>query len=142
MSIKILHAFSPAMFPRVRGPVMFSYNRISKEQVQTLLRDNDIHSCIGHQNMAKILSHDLGIDIDCDPQKISLNFGEQIVLGQYHGPPLDHNANVLPEGGYIIYSTIMVFPRPDLGIRSYDREFQDENNVADLEDKIAALHDR
>jgi hypothetical protein len=58
-------------------------------------------SCIGHADVAAVLSSLLGETIPANRITVSLNPGDTVIVGQYVGPRLPEGATALPEGARI-----------------------------------------
>jgi hypothetical protein len=58
-------------------------------------------SCIGHADIATVLSRLIGFDIPVNRVSVSLKPGDVLVVGQYVGPRLPEGCSILPEGARI-----------------------------------------
>jgi len=76
-------------------------NRESEKDGSNVIVTLDATSCIGHNDVAKILSQLIGLEIPVNRISISLVPGDVLVVGQYVGARLPEGATSLPEGARI-----------------------------------------
>lgn len=58
-------------------------------------------SCVGHADIASVLSKLIGFDVPINRVSVSLKPGDNLVVGQYVGPRLPEGCKELPEGARI-----------------------------------------
>ena len=58
-------------------------------------------SCVGHADIAAMLSRLIGVDVPVNRVSVSLQPGDTLIVGQYIGPRLPEGATALPEGAKI-----------------------------------------
>lgn len=59
---------------------------------------DDVISCIGHADTAKVLSSLLGREVPCNRESINLMEGDELYVAQIIGGRLPEGATTLPEG--------------------------------------------
>lgn len=96
--VAVLNAFSLNM---LQGSSTIDFQRIDKEVVKFLLNGAKIHSHIGHQDTAALVSTDLGVDIPM--VRDTYTFEGCALVAQYTGPRLAEGTTTLPEGAEINY---------------------------------------
>jgi hypothetical protein len=82
--------------------------RITPEAAKSLLRSQEWVSCVGHADTALLFSNLLNTEVPMNRASTSLQFGDQILVGQYNGPRLPEGATSLPEGAKIRWMLIGV----------------------------------
>ena len=65
-------------------------------------------SCIGHADIAAVLSELTGYTIPVNRVSVSLQPGDKVVVGQYVGPRLPEGCKTLPEGARIDWYIVEV----------------------------------
>jgi hypothetical protein len=58
-------------------------------------------SCVGHADIASVLSGLIGIEVPVNRVSVSLMPGDTLVVGQYVGPRLPEGCSTLPDGARI-----------------------------------------
>jgi len=58
-------------------------------------------SCVGHADVATVLSGLIGFDVPVNRVSVSLQPGDTLVVGQYVGPRLPEGCKELPTGAHI-----------------------------------------
>jgi hypothetical protein len=58
-------------------------------------------SCVGHADIAAVLSGLIGSTVPVNRVSVSLQPGDTLVVGQYVGPRLPEGCSALPEGAHI-----------------------------------------
>jgi hypothetical protein len=58
-------------------------------------------SCVGHADIASVLSGLIGFDVPVNRVSVSLKPGDVLVVGQYIGPRLPEGCKALPDGARI-----------------------------------------
>lgn len=96
--VEILNAFSLNM---LQEDNTIDFHRISRDIVRYLLVDVEVHSHIGHQDTAALVSTDLGVEIPM--VRDTYTFEGCAIVAQYTGPRLAEGTTVLPEGAAITY---------------------------------------
>ena len=105
MAIYITNSFSINMLD---CETMVSFRKLNSadDVIECLSRhSNDkIISAIGHSDMAKIISNDIGMEIPVQRMTISLDTSnDMVIVAQYTGPRLPEGTTVLPDGATIRY---------------------------------------
>ena len=83
------------------------WNTIDRTLAQELAEDCE--SCIGHADMAAVITDDLGVFVECNRKSVSLEIGDTMLVCQYKGPRLQEGAVSLPEGAkieYVLFSVV------------------------------------
>lgn len=76
---------------------------------EALEAGEEIVSCVGHADTARIFSGILGIEVAVNRTSITLTPEEDLLLvGQYQGPRLPEGATQLPEGAEIAWYLVEV----------------------------------
>lgn len=96
----------------------FSLNMLGSEdyvlRVRPLSREDaaalaaDAVSAVGHADTAAIFAAELGVPVACDRRTVTLQRGDQALVGQYIGPRLPEGATTLPEGATIAWRLVEV----------------------------------
>ena len=103
----LLNAFSLNMIKDY--PCGFAVHEITAEEARGILlcsADDEgeldaISSAVGHADTAAVFSSVLGIPVPCHRLTVSIEPGEQVIVGQYSGPRLEEGTTKLPEGASI-----------------------------------------
>lgn len=104
--IYICNAFSIQM---LQGYTKLEFNKKSLEEIKGLLdffNEDEIISAIGHADMAKLISDQLGRCISVNRVSVKLKYNDALIVAQYSGPRLPEGAIVLPEGATIEFWTV------------------------------------
>lgn len=70
-------------------------------------------SVVGHSDTAKIFSEQLRTPVEVNRVSVNLEFGDEVVVGQYVGPRLPEGTTQLPEGSSIDWTLVMVQEEDD-----------------------------
>lgn len=73
-------------------------------------------SCVGHADMAAILSAFIGVDVPVNRISVALQPGDTLVVGQYVGPRLPEGCSTLPEGARIRWYIVECRERRSLSV--------------------------
>ncbi len=116
--IIICNAFSVNMLGRQRGEQNIHATPIGADQARAMLRlfskDNiPISSCVGHVDIAGIMSVILNFDIPFNRETIQVIPGDLIILGQYTGPRLPEGMTYLPEDAKISWWSLRIREEPE-----------------------------
>lgn len=90
------NAFSLQMLS-LEGEQVVKIKNLNKENFIEELKDGFI-SAIGHADTAKVLTDELGLDIEQNRISISLEKGDVLLVAQLIGGRLPEGATTLPEG--------------------------------------------
>lgn len=77
-------------------------------ELKEYCEEGSLVSCVGHPDMAKLISADLKMDIPFNRETVCLEDGDVLFVAQYTGPRLPEGATSLPEGAKIRYYRIQV----------------------------------
>lgn len=105
--MKIFNAFSGQM---VDAPCMVSLDKISSAQAATMLAE-EVESYVGHAETAATVSAELGVEIPFARRFGHLAIGEVALIAQVNGGRLPEGCTTLPEGMWIEYLRVEIFPR-------------------------------
>jgi len=95
MAIYISNAFSLQM----QGEYECKTKKVSVEEAMAV--GQTAYSCVGHADVAAVLSGILGYTVPVNRVNISLKPGDKLIVGQYVGPRLPEGCKTLPEGARI-----------------------------------------
>ena len=115
--MKLLHAFSPGMLVNAWEGKTVKFKKEALDAVLLLLKENGLESCIGHENLAAVLSDKLGHAVVCSPKLVKLEAGETAILAQYYGPRMTAETRELPDRGDINFFSIRILPEPGRGYK-------------------------
>lgn len=65
-------------------------------------------SCVGHEDVAAVISEQLGIEVPVNRVSIKLKSGDIILVAQYVGPRLPEGTTQLPEGAELVWYLVIV----------------------------------
>jgi hypothetical protein len=82
----------------VPGPYI---DRESEKDGSDAIYSLTAQSCVGHTDIAAVLSGLIGYTVPVNRVSVSLKPGDTLVVGQYVGPRLPEGCSVLPEGARI-----------------------------------------
>ncbi len=116
--IIISNAFSVNMLDRQLGEQAVHATPINAHQARAMLRlfskDNiPISSCVGHADIAAIMSGILNFDVPFNRETIQAVPGDLIILGQYAGPRLPEGTTQLPEDAKISWWSLRIREEPE-----------------------------
>jgi hypothetical protein len=100
MSWYIGNAFSLSM---LSADGTLKCTRATAEQVGRWLSQVPFASYMGHTDVARLVSQELGVDVPVNRTSIKLQAGDNVVVAQYMGARLPEGAKELPEGARIEY---------------------------------------
>tara|TARA_Y100000310_G_C20435665_1_gene693606 strand:+ start:391 stop:804 length:414 start_codon:yes stop_codon:yes gene_type:complete len=137
--MKLLNSFSPVMLPDVWNGEHVYFCRIAFEMAKQLLVKYGVESYIKYQGLANILTNEFEQDIDCNPARVQLRPGEQVLVALYYGiTRLEDNDIELPADGHLVFFLVLPFARPDFGEftprRRVDQIPGDESESVSLEE--------
>ena len=81
---------------------------ITREQAKKFMHKRAPTSVVGHADTAAIMSAELGTTVPKNRATLALNFGDELLVGQYSGPRLPEGATALPEGAAIRWIRVVV----------------------------------
>lgn len=67
-----------------------------------------VKSCVGHSDIAQIISKDCEYPVTVNRESIKLQRQDHLLVAQYSGPRLPEGATSLPEGAAITYIMVHV----------------------------------
>jgi len=82
--------------------------KVTIEEAKSLLSSQGWASCIGHEDLAKVVSGLLGLEVPANRVSVSLNQGDMLIAAQYIGPRLPEGTTKLPPGAQIVFYTVEV----------------------------------
>ena len=100
MAWYIGNAFALSM---LHGDGILRYQRATIEQVRLWVAQVRPISYMGHADIARIVSAQLGVEIAVNRVNVSLKPGDNAIVAQYMGPRLQEGATELPDGARIEY---------------------------------------
>lgn len=104
----ITNAFSLNMLD-ANGTVHVEVTRLSRiEEVLIILLESGYTSAIGHADTAVVFASVLGVAVPFNRATVTLNRGDEAIVGQYRGPRLPEGATSLPEGASIEWLHVSV----------------------------------
>ena len=65
-------------------------------------------SCVGHEDVARMMASELGYDIPCSRVSASVLPGDCVIVGQYSGPRLPEGATELPPAARIQWWSVRI----------------------------------
>ena len=101
----LLNAFSANMLAEF--PVSVHFVEISADVMVELAQGSV--SAVGHADTAALFSTILGVEVPCNRVSVTLEPGQNALLGQYSGPRLPEGATTLPEGASIKWILVNVY---------------------------------
>ncbi|MBT6254090.1 DUF1874 domain-containing protein [Candidatus Uhrbacteria bacterium] len=101
----IANAFSLGMLMSLTSTIKVV--EITLEQARELASAG-LESIVGHANTADVFSEQLQVPVPMNRCSVSLDKGNQLLVGQYKGPRLPEGTTSLPEGSSISWCTLTV----------------------------------
>lgn len=102
----LVNALSLNMAAEAEGA--FRWRAIPPAEVREVLAEGFV-SAIGHEDMARILSGMLGLEVPVNRATLAVQPGDRLVVAQYRGPRLPEGAASLPEGARVEFFLVEVF---------------------------------
>lgn len=102
----LLNAFSGNMLASL--PATVEFEPLDEVEATNVLLAAGLDSAVGHADTAAVFSSVLGVTVPAERRTISLEKGDEAVLGQYRGPRLEEGAIELPEGAVIQWMRVRV----------------------------------
>lgn len=107
--ILVANAFSANMLPR--EPIIVYFEPITQDTARRIAQThaNELVSVVGHEDIARIISQQLGITVPVNRVDVKLQPdtgtepGDIALIAQYSGPRLPAGTTSLPEGATIEY---------------------------------------
>ena len=96
------NAFSLNMLPDIDAGCI-KWLKLSKDEVANILSTNKFKSVVGHEDIANVISNDLGIKIAVNRETLKLTQEDELIVAQYIGPRLEPGTTKLPENARIEY---------------------------------------
>lgn len=96
--VYIGNAFSLNMVDLSPEGLIFSVKEVDPG---TFLLEKEVMSVVGHQDTAALFSKLLGMEVAFNRTTLSLNPGDQLLVGQYSGPRLPEGTTTLPDGASV-----------------------------------------
>ena len=100
------NAFSISMLTEPESTLRF--RKVTVEEARSLLDSKSWSSCVGHGDMAQIVSGLLGLEVPANRVSVSLNQGDMLIAAQYIGPRLPEGTTKLPPGANIVFYVVEV----------------------------------
>jgi hypothetical protein len=104
------NAFSLSMLTKPAATLWC--RKIETEEVKDLLNTYKWSSCVGHQDLAQVLSNMLGIQIPANRDSITLDQWDRLIVAQYIGPRLPEGTKELPREAKIVFYVVEVVHYP------------------------------
>lgn len=104
----VSNGFSLNMIPAEMSAGTIRFKKMQVQEVKTLLSTCQYQSLIGHQDLANLVSQEIGLPVPFNRQTVTLVSGDQLVVAQYRGPRLPEGATTLPEGAVIEYYLVEI----------------------------------
>ena len=82
--------------------------KINIQEAKDLLDYYHWASCVGHQDLAQVLSNMLGVQIPVNRDNIRLKAWDKLIVAQYVGPRLPEGAKGLPQDANITFYVVEV----------------------------------
>jgi len=110
----LLNAFSANMLAEF--PVSVTFTEITADSARLnlmLAAEEDgeaeiIQSAVGHADTAAVFSSILGVPVPCNRVTVTLERGQDAIIGQYSGPRLPEGATTLPDGAAVKWLLVEV----------------------------------
>jgi len=109
----LANAFSLNMIPPALDRGVVRFRRIDVEEVREIFRKNPLESAVGHVDLARIVSQDLGMEVPVHRRSIYLHpecWRQSMIVAQYRGPRLPEGATELPPGAVVSYYLVELIP--------------------------------
>jgi hypothetical protein len=84
------------------------YRRITTEKAREMVTRREPVSYVGHADVARIISVQLGTEIKANRVNVELRPGDVVLLAQYVGPRLPEGATELPSGARIEFIFVSI----------------------------------
>jgi len=81
---------------------------LTKEEAREYVANRSLNSVVGHADIAKLVSVELGATVPMNRATLLLHFGDEMLVAQYSGPRLPEGATALPEGATIRWIRVVV----------------------------------
>jgi len=94
----VANAFSLNMLSQEHARVVVDV--LSLEEAKEMLQ-GEFKSCVGHADTAKVLSSQLGKEVEFARVSLTLSQGDELLVGQFSGTRLPEGATSLPEGAQL-----------------------------------------
>lgn len=103
----IANAFSLQMLSCEQSHDLHTW-QMSKRQVGELFSEVEVISAIGHQDLANVVSEELGLIVPANRVNIHLEKGDTLIVAQLLGGRLPEGTTRLPEGFQITFLGVEV----------------------------------
>lgn len=111
LQMKIANAFSISMLPTEQTVTAIFSGPVAADEVKDHLGryavGEPLESVIGHADTAKLVSEQIGVNLQVNRIRFKLAVGERLIVAQYVGPRLPKGATELPEGARIDYYMVV-----------------------------------
>ena len=112
MTVYIVSAVSPIML--IDRNCTLDLTPLSKEEFKSYAIDAE--SRIGRHELADVLSDELGLFIECNRQKIKLDYGDFALCVSVDGKNIRPGETVLPFGSTLVYTCYEVVKKDSLNL--------------------------
>lgn len=92
----ISNAFTLQMIADLSVKRNFTVEPLSDQEAAEFAKNSE--SSVGHTDAATVMSSALGVPVAMNRRDDRLDFGDQVLVGQYTGGRLPEGATTLPEG--------------------------------------------
>lgn len=103
----IANAFSLQMLSCEQSHDLHTW-QMSKRQVGFLFAETKVISAIGHQDLAEVVSGELGFEVPANRINVRLEKGDTLIVAQLLGGRLPEGTTRLPEGFQIVFLGVEV----------------------------------
>lgn len=103
----IANAFSLQMLSCEQSHDLHTW-QMTKRQVGAFFAETEVVSAIGHQDLAAVVSEELGINVPCNRINVRLEKGDTLIVAQLLGGRLPEGTTRLPEGFQIAFLGVEV----------------------------------
>jgi len=115
--VYIANSFSLQMLPYDSSPIVdsLSVSKV-KKYLEGIINTDITKSIVGHSDIAKIISTQLGFEVPMNRESISLDKYDIMYVAQYFGPRLPEGTTVLPDDATIQWYKVNIIPNQKIRI--------------------------
>lgn len=92
----------------VLGLKKMDFLLLRMKPIQPAQIPNDVKSCIGHEEIAKIASQILGFQVKASQIDINLGADDRLFVAQYNGTTIPDDATKLPDGASMKFFEVSI----------------------------------